>query len=279
MTLGAACCFCLSGAAAAQDPPEEAEAPPAAAAAPAASGCVETFDVKRTWSGAAEVRLSSSCRKGGEPVALIVEGYSFSAVFDAQGQADAVVPLLGRLTLLNWRDSEGAPRAELIDFPDHQNSIQIALIWEGAADLELSLRESPGFSRDADPDAQIGPHRPNLDLASGYGRLILSDQGGAPGHHAQVYVLEAAQNPVLRGLRARARIEPWVLADLEDEARQEACRALAESRSRFHFTLHVNLYGAGRVERHALGAAACDPEAALEKRLMRMDPVDFDAER
>lgn len=279
--LAAACLAALlwtQGAAAQEAAPQASPPPPPAEAAE----CVEDLGVRRSWPGAAEIRVSSTCRAEGETIALVIDSYAFTAAFDAQGQANAVVPLFGRLTLLNWRDADGGPRAELLEFPDYDRSIQIALIWAGEAELNLSLRESPGFFKteaEAGPEGDVGPDRPNLELDQGYGRMILADRGGSEGDHAQVYVLEGGRNPVLRGQRDRARIEPRVLANLEDDARREACRVLAESGERAHFTIHVNLYGQSRVERQALGAAACDAEASAEARTMRAEPVDFSAER
>ncbi|MDD2867460.1 hypothetical protein [Neomegalonema sp.] len=245
--------------------------------------CVERFELRRTRPGAADVRISSACRKGGEVADFSIGDYVFSAAFDDLGQAQATLPLLGRLTLLNWSDAEGRPRAELIEFPDYDGTLQIALIWAGEADLDLLLAEAPGpfpGERIGRLTANVTSRRPNLEeqapeTKEGYGRLVLSDAGGAEGHHAEVYVLEAARNPVRRGLRARGRIEPRVEVSLEGAAREAACRALAGGAERVHFTLHVNAYGASRIERQALGAAACDPQAPRERRLMRADFVDF----
>lgn len=276
----------LLGAFAASAAPSPARAQPEDIAPPAAD-CVERFEVRRTRPGAADVRISSSCRAEGEVAEFSIGDYVFLAPFDALGQAQAALPLLGRLTLLNWSDDEGRPRAELLDFPDFEGALQIALIWEGEADLDLLLAEAPGpfpGERIGRLTANVTPRRPNLDepgleAKEGYGRLALSSAGGAEGHHAEVYVLEAARNPVRRGLRTRGRLEPRVEISLEDAAKEAACRALAQGAARVHFTLHVNAYGASRVERQALGETACDPQTPRERRLMRTDVVDFGAGR
>lgn len=280
MAFAAAAAAAQAGASLGAAPPEEAEAP--AEAGMRLEDCVEAFEVKRTQPGLIEARISSSCRKEGDAAALSLEDYPLRAAFDARGQANFALPLLGRLTVLNWRDAAERPRAELIEFPDFDSTIQIVLIWDAEADLDLLLAESPGPFEGVDPEdprGNVTPLRPNPEADQGYGRLALSSEGGAAGWSAEVYVLERARNPVLQGRLPRGRVEPSVEVSLADEARRKACAALLEGEARVHFTIHANLYGRTRTSRQAFDKIVCDPDAPLERRLMRLEPLDFTARR
>ncbi len=245
--------------------------------------CVERFDATRTRPGLVEVRISSSCRKEGDAASFSLGGYAVQAPFDAWGRAHAALPLLERLNVLNWRDAEDRPRAELIEFPDFDSTIQIVLIWEGEADLDLLPLESPSSFSDADAgedEARGGvaePEGSGLRRDEGYGRLALSSLGGRSGFHAEVYLLEAPRNPVLQGRLLRGRVEPRVEVSLADETRRAACEALLAGPARVHFTIRANLYGRVRLSRQAFDKAACDPATPSERRLMRLEPIDFTA--
>lgn len=113
--------------------------------------------------GIVSIDLADLTRSGQE-ITVSVDGFEYSAEFDAAGQMHLEAPLFHSVGDLKWVGLSGASCQRAgIQFTSFSSAYYLALVWSGDYELKLRVKEEDG--------ANVTPEKPNLDLNNGIGKL------------------------------------------------------------------------------------------------------------